>query len=104
MLATATLTHREAGLRDAALSASADHPLVRPILERVTTRRVAFIAGVYTELGWPPDQARRRALLVCSAYVGLFHYLRASPPPGLSDDQLKAYDDELIDALVREPG
>jgi AcrR family transcriptional regulator len=103
VLATATLTHRLGGMRDAALSASADHPLVKPVLERVTAQRMAFITAIYTELGWPPDQAQRRALLVYSAYVGLFHYLRASPSPGLTDDQLKAYADELISELLHDP-
>lgn len=103
VLITATLMNRQGGLRDAALSASADHPLVKPVLERATTRRLEYITATYAALRWPSDRARRRSLLVYSAYVGLFHYLRAAPPPAPTDTELETYGEELTAALVTPP-
>ena len=53
-----------------ALLASARDPLVAPVLERVTERRVAFTAALFAELGFTPPDARRRALLAYSVYLG----------------------------------
>lgn len=103
VLIRATLRDRQAGLRDAAISASADHPLVKPVLERVTARRMDYITAAFTELGWAPDEAHRRALITYSTYAGLFHYVRAAPPPGPADDELETCGEELIDALVAPP-
>ena len=100
-LAAASIEDRTGGLRDAALAASADHPLVKPVLQRVTARRLAYLTDVFVELGWPKAAARRRGLLLYSSYLGLFHYLRAMGPAGLSDAELRAYTDDLVDAFVR---
>jgi AcrR family transcriptional regulator len=53
-----------------ALLASATHPAVAPALERVTATRLGLIATVLQRLGFPPADARRRALLAYSAYLG----------------------------------
>lgn len=53
-----------------ALLASATHPAVAPALERVTAARLNLIAAVLRRLGFPPADARRRALLAYSAYLG----------------------------------
>jgi AcrR family transcriptional regulator len=99
----AAVTDRAGGLRDAALSASADHPLVKPVLERVTAHRLRFLTDAYQQLGWPPPQAAHRALLLYTPYVGLFHYLRAAPGPTPTDAELHAYADDLVAALVTRP-
>ena len=100
-LTAAAFADRAGGLRDAALAASADHPLVKPVLRRVTERRVAYLTDVFVELGWPEAVARRRGLLLYSSYLGLFHYLRATGPAGLSDAELHGYTQDLVDAFVR---
>jgi AcrR family transcriptional regulator len=53
-----------------ALLASAGHPTVAPALERVTAARLDLIATVLRRLGFPPAEARQRALLAYSAYLG----------------------------------
>ena len=84
-LTAAAFADRAGGLRDAALAASADHPLVKPVLQRLTARRLTYVTGVFVELGWPEADARRRALLLFSSYPGLFHYLRATSSAGLTE-------------------
>lgn len=63
------------------LLASADNPLVAPVLERVTTARLSYLARLYRRLGHPPATARRHALLTYSAYLG--HIQLAHSTPGV---------------------
>ena len=62
-----------------ALLATADHPAVRPVLDRVTRRRIDFAAELFQRLGFPRTEARRRALLAYSAYVGHTQLVHATP-------------------------
>jgi AcrR family transcriptional regulator len=62
-----------------ALLASANHPAVAPALERVTATRLGLIATVLRRLGFPPADARRRALLAYSAYLGHGQLAHSTP-------------------------
>jgi AcrR family transcriptional regulator len=99
----AALADRAGAARDAALAASATHPLVKPVVARVTERRLSYMTQVCAEIGMPPDQARRRVLLLYSSYLGLFNYLRVRLGERLDDVELSAYTRELLDALVPAP-
>ncbi len=44
---------------------------VADALGRVVARRTAYVAGLLVELGWEPERANERAVLVYSSYVGL---------------------------------
>jgi AcrR family transcriptional regulator len=96
----AALADRAGAIRDAALVASASHPLVKPVVARVTKRRLTYMTEVCLEMGLAPEQARRRVLLLYSSYLGLFDYLRAGLNDSLDDDELRAYTEELLTALV----
>ena len=54
----------------AALAASASHPIAGPVLDRVTRHRISYTADLFREMGFTPAQARHRALLAYSAYLG----------------------------------
>jgi AcrR family transcriptional regulator len=62
-----------------ALLATADHPAVRPVLARVTRRRLEFTAGLFERLGLSRADARRRALLAYSTYLGHAQLAHATP-------------------------
>jgi AcrR family transcriptional regulator len=62
-----------------ALLASAAHPAVAAALERVTAARLNLIATVLRRLGFPPGEARRRALLAYSAYLGHGQLAHSTP-------------------------
>jgi len=84
-----------------ALLASAAHPAVAPALERVTTTRLNLIATVFRRLGFRPAEARRRALLAYSAYLG--HGQLAHSTPGVlpaTRGGRRAYLDDAIHALT----
>ena len=84
-----------------ALLASAAHPAVAPALERVTAARLNLIATVFRRLGFPRAEARRRALLAYSAYLG-HGQLAHSTPSALPATRAgrRAYLDDAIRALT----
>jgi AcrR family transcriptional regulator len=99
VIATA-ISDRAGGARDAALLAAATHPLVRPAVERVTSRRLGYFTEMYRKLGLSPARARRRALLLYTSYVGLVDYLRVGLHGDVTDAELGAYAEELLGTLV----
>jgi AcrR family transcriptional regulator len=87
-----------------ALLATADHPIVRPVLDRVTRRRTDFVAQLFQRLGFSRAQAKRRALLTYSAYLGHAQLLHATPqllPPAQAAK--RAYLDDVLVALTSPP-
>jgi AcrR family transcriptional regulator len=93
------LADRAGGVRDAALLGSATHPLIKPVVDRVTARRLAYFTEMYLQLGLPGAAARRRALLLYSSYLGLFDCLRVGVDD-LDDAELRAYAEDLLATLV----
>jgi AcrR family transcriptional regulator len=84
-----------------ALLASADHPVVAPTLRRVTRRRIDYLTGLFTELGFDPVWATRRALLAYTTYLGHAQLSRTDPdavPAGGLERQ--AYLDAVLATLV----
>ena len=84
-----------------ALLASAAHPAVAPALERVTAVRLNLIATVLRRLGFSPAEARRRALLAYSAYLG--HGQLAHSTPGVlpaTKTGRRAYLNDAMHALT----
>jgi AcrR family transcriptional regulator len=53
-----------------AIMAHADHPIVEPVLRRVTARRIGYITEIYRDLGLTPAVARRRAIIGYATYLG----------------------------------
>jgi AcrR family transcriptional regulator len=70
---------RSVGSVDAALLADAGSPLVAPVLERVSLRRLGYLERTYAAFGLSERVARERALLAYTAYLGLFSLRRAAP-------------------------
>jgi AcrR family transcriptional regulator len=62
-----------------ALLATADDPIVRPVLDRATRRRIDFVAELFRRLGFSGAEAKRRALLAYSAYLGHAQLVHATP-------------------------
>lgn len=88
-----------------ALLATADHPMVAPVLTRVTKQRIAFTADLFGRLGFSRTDARRRALLAYSAYLG--HVQLAHSTPSLlprSHPAQSAYLDHVLGTLTARSG
>ncbi|OKI01369.1 TetR family transcriptional regulator [Streptomyces sp. CB02923] len=85
---------------EVSLLATAAEPRVAAVLRRVTDRRVGYVAGLFTALGFPEAEARRRGLLAYTAYLGhtqLGHAVPGSLPGGADRDR---YLDSMIDTLL----
>lgn len=95
----AAFADRPGGIRDAALFAAAAHPLIKPVVHRVTERRVRYFTDRYIELGFPPARARRRARMLYLAYLGIFDAIRMGVVR-VSQAELNAHGREVLDTLI----
>ena len=85
-----------------ALLGSSDHPVIGPALRRVTERRIAYVAHLFEQLGFPAAEARRRSLIAYTTYLG--HAQLAHTVPELlpaSKPQRRAHLDEVMAALTQ---
>ncbi len=103
LLVVAVGSHTEhAGNRiELALQATATHPLVAPVLARVTRRRLDYLAEQFAALGFPPEGARQRSLLAYTAYLGHAQLVHAAPDSAPSGAELPSYIDAVITTLTR---
>jgi AcrR family transcriptional regulator len=87
-----------------ALLATADHPTVRPVLDRVTRRRIDFAAELFQRLGFPRADANRRALLAYSTYLGYTQLVHATPQllPQTQTSR-RVYLNDVLAALTSPP-
>jgi AcrR family transcriptional regulator len=83
-----------------ALIANARHPAVKPVLTRVTEARIGVIVELLGGLGFDQAEARLRAMLAYSAYLG--HAQLAHSTPELmdrSEQARRAYLEHVLQAL-----
>ena len=82
------------------LCASAGHPHVEPVLERVADRRMKHLALAFEETGMEPDLARHQARLIYSVYLGFLQLQRQQQTPSLSSEEFEAYIEHVINTLI----
>ncbi|MFI1680272.1 TetR/AcrR family transcriptional regulator [Streptomyces sp. NPDC020607] len=100
LLFAEAITAAASGPLEVSLLATAGHPQVAAALRKVTERRVAYVAGLFADLGFPAAEARRRGLLAYSVYLGHTQLGHAVPSVVPSDAELGAYLDESLDLLM----
>ncbi len=86
---------------EVALAATADHPLVAPVMRRMTERRVSYVASLFEQMGVAPRAARHRALFAVSVYLGHLQLAHVAPqvlPHGAPERA--EHLDAVIEALV----
>jgi AcrR family transcriptional regulator len=84
----------------AALLQALDHPLVKPMMTRVSQRRMELLMLAFRQAGLGGDDARHRARLTYAAYVGFLQLNLTLELPHLSHEQYEAYVEHVIEALV----
>ncbi|MEV0183084.1 TetR/AcrR family transcriptional regulator [Streptomyces sp. NPDC050625] len=91
---------------EVSLLASTDHPQVATALRQVTGRRIDYLAGLFTELDFAEDEARRRALMAYSFYLGHAQLGHAAPTVLPTPGEFPAYLEATMDAILRrsQPG
>ncbi len=83
-----------------ALQASAPHPLVAPVLSRVTTRRLDFLATLFTEVGLSRARARDQALLAYTAFLGHSQLAHATPELLPTGRAFRAHVKQVVEILA----
>lgn len=77
---------------------ASEHPVVQPVMQRVSQRRLAFLSQAYRQLGMSPCEAGHRARLTYAAYAGFLqvsqHLARLSP------DAFDAYVEHMANTLI----
>ena len=85
----------------AALAEAAEDPVVRRVLDRVASARIAYLEGVYRDLGISAANARSYAVLAYAAYRGLLQLAHEAPAALPAD--WPAYAAALRTALIPAP-
>lgn len=83
-----------------ALIAARDQPVVSRVMERVSARRMMFLAEAYLALGLATEAAQHQARLAYAAFVGFLQLSPQGPEASLKPKTFDAYLEHVIDVLV----
>ena len=76
-----------------------DHPMVSPVIGRVSQRRMDYLTASFRQAGLGRIAAQHRARLAYAAYVG-FLQLSLQLQPRLHHDEFEAYVEHVMDTLI----
>ena len=85
------------------LASSRNSPLIGPVLERVTARRITSLTEMYQDCGLERAIAHQRALVAYATYVGMFQIRATAPEATPSASASNAFIQHLVDTLVPIP-
>jgi AcrR family transcriptional regulator len=77
-----------------------DHPVVQPVLARVSQRRMDYLAASLRQAGLPRLEAINRARLTYAAYVGFLQLSLQLGQPRLQHAEFEAYVAHVMDTLI----
>ena len=83
-----------------ALLRALDHPIVQPVMARVSQRRLDFLTRAYRQVGMNRNVAAHRARLAYAAYVGFLQLALQLGMPRLEHAEFDAYVQHVIDTLI----
>jgi len=83
-----------------ALLRALDQPIVQPLMERVSRRRMEFLTRAYRELGMDKRTATQRARLAYAAYVGFLQLTLQLGMPKLDHAEFEDYVEHVIATLI----
>jgi len=77
-----------------------DHPVVKPVLSRVSERRLDYLTASFRQAGLGRIDAQNRARLLYAAYVGFLQLSLQLGQPRLHHDEFEAYVSHVMDTLI----
>lgn len=83
-----------------ALLKTLDHPAVQPVMQRLSLRRINYLAVVLRALGLPRRVAMHRARLTYAAYVGFLQLMLQLKLPRMGAEEFEAYVEHVVDTLI----
>jgi len=80
-----------------------DHPVVQPVMQRVSKRRLDYLMLAFRQVGMPRSEAQNRAHLTYAAYVGFLQLSLQLRQPRLQHAEFEAYVDHVMQTLIPQP-
>ena len=77
-----------------------DHPVVKPVIERVSARRLEYLTASFRQAGLNRGDAQHRARLAYAAYVGFLQLSLQLHQPRLPHDEFEAYVGHVMATLI----
>ena len=77
-----------------------DHPVVKPVIERVSARRLEYLTASFRQAGLNRGDARHRARLAYAAYVGFLQLNLQLQQPRLQHDEFESYVEHVMATLI----
>ena len=77
-----------------------DHPVVQPVMARVSQRRIHFLMQAYRALNFSRRDAMDRARLVYSAYVGYLQLMLQLKLTRMSAEEFDAYVMHVVETFI----
>lgn len=91
---------KRAGQLYLAFAAAANDPLVGPVMKRVNNRRIQFMVDCYLAMGLDFAEARQRAVLAYSVYLGTLQMRRDAPETIPAGPEFEEYMDYISMVLI----
>lgn len=83
-----------------ALLNQVDHPIVQPIMQRLSQKRIAFLGLAYRALGLNRRESMNRARLAYAAYVGFLQLMLQMKLPRMSAEEYEEYVQHVAETLI----
>lgn len=83
-----------------ALLKALDHPSVRPVMQRLSQRRIQYLALAFRALGLGRRDALNRARLAYAAYVGFLQLILQLRLQRIDPADYDAYVEHVVDTLI----
>jgi AcrR family transcriptional regulator len=80
-----------------------DHPAVQPVIGRVSERRLDYLTASFRQAGLSRTDARYRAQLLYSAYVGFLQLNLQLHQTRMQHDEFEAYVEHMAATLIPNP-
>jgi AcrR family transcriptional regulator len=77
-----------------------DHPVVQPVMRRVSQRRLEYLTASFRQAGLTRTASQHRARLTYAAYVGFLQLGLQLGQPRMAHDEFEAYVEHLMDTLI----
>lgn len=77
-----------------------DHPAVRPVIDRISQRRMEYLVASFRQAGMGRVDAQHRARLAYAAYVGFLQLSLQLQQPRLAHDEFETYVEHVIATLI----
>lgn len=83
-----------------ALLQALDHPIVQPVIGRMSERRLQYLTSAFRQVGFEPAKAKHRARLAYSAYVGFLQLSLQLPQSRLDLETYEQYIAHVMETLI----